>query len=261
VTEILTDFSTPALIHAVKSNLYEFFRYLGRSKYTELLISLTMIRWHTMTPHPWFNGVLSTQPPSDIDPHTVQDVIAYFQLRSVTNFTWWLEPTLTRAQWERHLLPHGFQYDDSTPGLAVDVQKLNRVRTAPPNFKINPVADIPTLKEWTRTFITGYQLPIAWESGLMELMTGIGWEWPVRNYMGYLNGKPVATSHVFLGAGVAGVQFVSTLPEARGQGMGAAMTLAALREVQQMGYRIGILQSSDVGLNLYRQLGFQHNGR
>jgi len=117
---------------------------------------------------------------------------------------------------------------------------------------------MPTLKEWTHTFITGYQLPATWESSLLELMTGIGLEWPVRNYMGYLNGKPVATSNVFLGAGVAGVQFVATLPEARGQGIGAAMTLAPLHEVQQMGYRIGILQSSDLGLKLYQQLGFQH---
>lgn len=258
MSDILNDFSISALIHAVKANLYEFFRYLGRSRQTELFSSAALIRWHTTTPHPWFNGVLSTRPASDIDRHTVQDVIAYFQSRSVSRFTWWLDPALTRADWDDLLRPHGFRYDDRTPGLAADLQRLNPAGAVPPNLRITRVSDPDTLKEWTHTFITGYQLPATWESGLLGLMTGIGLEWPVRNYLGYLDGKPVTTSSVFLGAGVAGVQFVATLPEARRQGLGAAMTLAPLHEVQEMGYRIGILQSSAVGLKLYKQLGFQH---
>lgn len=56
---------------------------------------------------------------------------------------------------------------------------------------------------------------------------------------------------------MAGVQFVATLPEARGQGLGGAMSLAPLLEARQVGYRIGILQSSEMGFPVYRRLGFQ----
>ena len=185
------------------------------------------------------------------------DVIAYVKSDALTDFTWCLAPTLTISDWESHLLPHGFRYDYNAHGMAVDLRKLNFAQETLPGLAIMPVSDIPTLQEWTHTFMLGYELPPAWESSLLALMTGIGLEWPVRNYLGYLNGKPVATSNVFLGAGVAGVQFVATLPEARGQGIGAALTLAPLRETQPRGYRIGILQSSNMGYQVYQRLGFQ----
>jgi hypothetical protein len=39
--------------------------------------------------------------------------------------------------------------------------------------------------------------------------------------------------------------------------VGAATTLAALLEARQLGHRIGILQSSAMGLNVYCGLGFE----
>jgi ribosomal protein S18 acetylase RimI-like enzyme len=72
-----------------------------------------------------------------------------------------------------------------------------------------------------------------------------------------VNGEPVATSRVSIGGGAAGLYAILTLPAHRGRGFGRAMTLAALRAAAGIGYRIGVLQSSDLGHGVYRKLGFR----
>ena len=41
------------------------------------------------------------------------------------------------------------------------------------------------------------------------------------------------------------------------RGIGAAITLAALHEVRDLGYSVGVLGSSEVGYPVYRELGFE----
>jgi ribosomal protein S18 acetylase RimI-like enzyme len=60
---------------------------------------------------------------------------------------------------------------------------------------------------------------------------------------------------------VAGIFNVITVPEARGRGVGALVTDAALRVAREMGYRIAVLESSGMGYNVYRRLGFEEYGK
>ncbi len=76
-----------------------------------------------------------------------------------------------------------------------------------------------------------------------------------------LDGRPVATSQLFVGADVAGIYNVTCLPEARGRGIGAAVTRVPLLEARRQGYYLSILQASDLGYPVYRRLGFQDCGR
>ncbi len=252
----LDDFSTPALEHAVKANLLAFFRFMRRSPHVVFDEWGGLARWHSAVPYPWFNGALSRRPAAEQDEQAVEQTLAFFRKHGVGIFTWWFESHLALESWRPLLQAHGFHYDANTPGMAVDLEAV-RATSASVQLEIVPVKSLEALQAWTEVFIAGYELPRTWETDLYQLMADLGLDWPMQNYIGYLDGKAVATSSLFLAAGVAGIMFVATLPEARRQGIGAALTAAPLHQARQMGYRVGILQSSEMGYKIYLHLGFE----
>lgn len=255
---ILTDLSASTLTNAIKSNLYSFFKFLKKAPGTEFLESPQYLRWYNPIQHPWFNGVLSQQSGDPVEADTVRETVAYFKAKGAQTMTWWLESGLGYETWETVLAPYGFRLSDDTPGMALDLKRLNADLIRPLGVEIEPVTDAETLRAWNHVFTVGYGLPTDWEEAIFALMLGLGLDFPMRNYLCCWNGKPVATSSVYYAAGVAGVQFIATLPEARGHGIGTAVTIEPLKEALQLGYRVGILQSSEMGFNVYKKIGFQH---
>ena len=74
------------------------------------------------------------------------------------------------------------------------------------------------------------------------------------------NGRLVATSMLYLDQGIAGVHSVATLLTERAQGLGAPVTVGALRAGHELGYGVGVLRSSSAGHSVYRTLGFRDVG-
>ena len=105
------------------------------------------------------------------------------------------------------------------------LRALNEPAQMVDGLEVCVVADDESLHVWARVFTLGYGLPPEWEPSVYELTMRLGLEFPIRNYLGFWNGEPVATSCLFFGAGVAGVYSVSTVPVARAKGIGAAITL------------------------------------
>jgi GNAT superfamily N-acetyltransferase len=129
----------------------------------------------------------------------------------------------------------------------------------PSTLAIEQVGDLDSLEYWCCTVVRGFGWPERMTEAMarVEADLGAGQYEHRRLYIGYLRGQPVVTALVFLGAGVAGLYAVVTLPEARRQGIGHAMTLRALLDARALGYRIGTLHASSMGFGMYAGLGFQ----
>ncbi|HET9905872.1 MAG TPA: GNAT family N-acetyltransferase [Anaerolineales bacterium] len=258
MNHIQADMSDEALVTAIRNNMCDFFRHVSRSDLQEHFESQQFTRWHSPLPHPWFNGVLSSRAYEEGDDAFIEATIQYFREKGILSFTWWMEPHVSPPAWEQIQSRHGFRYSNDTPGMAIDLNDLNDSPRLLEGFEIRVVNDEETLHAWVKTFIHGYGLPSHWESLTFDLWVQLGLDLPIRNYLGYLNAEPVSTSTVFYGEDVAGIYCVSTLHEARGKGIGAALTLQPLQEARDLGYRVGVLQSSDMGFNVYKRLGFRH---
>ena len=256
--DIQTDVSEAVLITAIRANMCDFFRHLSRSNPAEHFENKQFSRWYTPLPHPWFNGVLSSNLYSDGDESFINETVEYFRKQRVQTLTWWLEPQLKPSDWRPALSKHGFGFSNDTPGMAIDLHEMNESLQGVDGLEVRVAGEAESIRTWTRMFLKGYGLPPAWESITFDLWMQLGLDLPMRNYLGYLNGKAVSTCTIFYGGGVAGIYCVSTVSEARGRGIGAAITLQPLLEARKMGYRIGVLQSSEMGFNVYKKLGFRH---
>jgi GNAT superfamily N-acetyltransferase len=257
MSDILYDLSAPALVAAIRANLFAWQRSLGRSPKAEFYDSPEVTWLLTGVPTPSLNTVLLAQ----VEPEDVDEIIerrrAHFESRGVTTVSWWIHPGTQPSDLGERLVEHGLTYREGAPGMAADLLELNEELPTPAGLAVEPVNDTSALKQWAYASALGFGLPETSVDPWFELLAGLGSDLPLRNYLATLNGEPVATSQLLLGAGVAGIYVVATLPEARRQGIGAAITLAPLRDARAMGYRIGILHASPLGEGVYRRLGFQ----
>lgn len=76
---------------------------------------------------------------------------------------------------------------------------------------------------------------------------------PWRFFVAYVDERPVAAASVFTACGVAQVEWVATLPDFRGRGIGEAVTWRATLARPDVP---AVLVASDVGRPIYERMGF-----
>jgi ribosomal protein S18 acetylase RimI-like enzyme len=258
MNDILQDISGPALITAFEANLVELFSRFRQWRRAEVYISENILWTITDVPAAFFNSIIRAQ----LSPNEVDDEIEAAILRGKSRnvpIGWWTGPATRPADLGASLLAHGFVHEWDMPGMAINLSALNAHMPIPPGLVIEEVTDIESLKKWHHAFVVGSGMPDFMGDAFFEVfcILGLDADCPFRHYVGLLNGEPVATSMLFLGAGVAGIYNVATVPEARQKGFGTALTYKALREAHNAGYKVGVLEASKDGETVYRKLGFE----
>ena len=87
--------------------------------------------------------------------------------------------------------------------------------------------------------------------GVLAVVDEVSW------YVGRVADAIVATAVGITMDAVTGVFNVATAPEHRGRGHGAALTARVVQDGFRGGARLAFLQSSDIGHNVYKRLGFR----
>jgi ribosomal protein S18 acetylase RimI-like enzyme len=259
MSDILTDLSTSSLVKAIKDNWADYYRYLGRSSKAEMHEDAHLSWMLTGVPTSFLNVVLRSELLSNHADEIIDQAISHFKARNLTEVSWWIDPKTPDL--EKYLIRHGLTVSAGGTGMAADLNSVSDHLPNPIGLRIISVTDLETLKDWIRVSDIGFRIPPTNDELLTDLLADITFDPPWRTYLGLLNDRPVATSQLFLSAGVAGIYNVTCLPEARNQGIGTAITLAPLLEARKLGYRISILQASDLGAKVYRRLGFKDYGR
>jgi GNAT superfamily N-acetyltransferase len=215
-------------------------------------------------PDPFRSTVVSSRFAAPDADRRIREISATYAAKG-TGFLWWVAPFHTPADLGPRLLDAGLRFEGTAPAMAMDLAALPPREPLPDGLEIVPVRDVARLREFINVLALEMGVPegspnpaARHHAALLEAIppTLAGETIPLR-YLGLLDGRPVATSRISIGGGVAGLYAVATLPNVRGRGIGRALTLAALEAGRTLGYRIGVLQASDEGLPVYRRIGFQ----
>jgi ribosomal protein S18 acetylase RimI-like enzyme len=197
----------------------------------------------------FFNPVLALDPASA--PADVLAAIAWIEARG-----------LPAAVQVRHDV-------DPAVGAAIEAVGMVADPWAMPVMVLEPIPDRPTAPADVVIRTGGADLFDDWHRALEggdEIRRILGRalvaDPDMRLAVGYLAGEPVAAAGAIRSDATLGIYAVGTVEPARRRGFGRAVTWAAIEAgVAAWGSEIAILQSSEVGVPVYRSMGFEEVAR
>lgn len=253
----LGDLTSIQINNAIEHNLFAWIPVLGRMGQTYDSNPPGVKRSITDRRVSLFNSIMDARlDGKDVD-STIQAVIADGQAHGVP-LLWWTGPSTRPRNLDKKLIEHGFKLDEDSPGMALDLEKMIE-KPAPPKFEIRLARKDPEWKQWSTTMAQGFEAPPEATFVVEEWSKFLSVTNPETTfaYTGWLDGIPVGVSLMILAAGSAGIYSVATIPSARGKGVGRYMTQYPLQQANLLGFKIGVLEASDMGLPVYQSLGFQ----
>jgi GNAT superfamily N-acetyltransferase len=260
--DLLAGWSASAVIHAIEANGEAWWKYFSHAPQADVhderelcwLTSGIPIKEYSCVARATFDPDRTLE---EID-RQIARMQQYFAAYEV-GMQWIIGPSTRPAHLGQRLEQHGCTCQGSAPGMAVRLEQLPAEVAVPPQLEIVRVANEAHLEEWVAVAAQGFGEPAEVQQARLAVHRAFGFaeDVPLQRYIARLDGQPVAMSELFLAAGVAGIYDVLTVPHARGQGIGAAITHAPLLEARAHGYRMGVLEASPMGLPVYRRLGFE----
>jgi GNAT superfamily N-acetyltransferase len=194
-----------------------------------------------------FNGTVVTQPTK---PAELEAALQWVSSRSIAHRAWIADA----LESELGAIPprHGLKRaPEPYPGMV-----LHPPRDAPaPSAEVTVAAVAETgLDEFVGVCVEG-GLPLDLAQRLFR--PSFAGDPEVQLFVGRLGGQPVGTSIAIRSSSASGIYNVGTLSNARRQGIGRALTWAAAAAGRAWGSDVIVLQSSEMALPMYTDMGFR----
>ncbi len=206
----------------------------------------------------YFNGVLKTRLPDAVAAETIIRLTKTFAgLRR--HMSWWVTESSLPTNLGALLESSGFVPMWSDVGMALELDKPLPLPAIPADVTIAPVSDDQELAVWCRTMTIAFDLHHGYGAAYQQMLQSVGLaNHPLGPFiLARRDGQPIGTSVLYMLGEIAVINEVGVLLSARQQGIGAALTLAALQVARARGAKVAVLGASPAGAPVYRRLGFQ----
>jgi ribosomal protein S18 acetylase RimI-like enzyme len=167
-----------------------------------------------------------------------------------TGYSIILDAEVAGAAVEDGLRARGWRLDEEEPALVLSSLPAS-LPPAPPELVIRPVVDAAGFADFQTVSETP---PVFLPSLAAALDPAVGL------FVGYVEGRPVATSRLTCLGPIAEITGVSTVPAARRRGYATALTWAALAAARERGCEVATLTASAMGYPVYLRMGFRPVG-
>jgi ribosomal protein S18 acetylase RimI-like enzyme len=161
-----------------------------------------------------------------------------------------LDAEVAGAAIEDGLRARGWRLDEEEPALVLSSLPA-APPPAPPELVIRPVVDAAGFADFQAVSET----PSVFLPSLAAVLDPA-----VALFVGYVEGRPVASSRLVCLGPIAEITGIVTVPAARRRGYATALTWTALAAARERGCQVATLTASPMGYPVYLRMGFRPAG-
>ena len=185
-----------------------------------------------------------------------------FGKKNASPFTWTLGPLSGRGTLEATLIDLGMAASGQTWGMALPLKDLKLSRNTVEGLDITCVSNKQSVIDFATLVSTASKPPNAhlvdfYTDASIAIVTPNA---PMKLYVGYAGGKPVAAAETYYAHRVVGLSNIVADSSLAGKGYAPALLVAALHDAKRTGQNFAFVQADSASKAIYECIGFKPAG-
>jgi ribosomal protein S18 acetylase RimI-like enzyme len=194
----------------------------------------------------------------------IEAAINHFRQKNTpAPFTWTLGPLSGRGTLEATLTELGMAASGQTWGMVLPLKELHLSGNAVEGLDITRVSNKQSVIDFATLVSTASKPP---NTHLVDFYTDasiaiVTPNAPMKLYVGYVAGKPVAAAETYYAHSVVGLSNIVADSSVAGKGYAPALLIAALRDAKRTGQNFAFVQADAASKAIYERIGFKPAGQ